>query len=107
MKKFGQICGIDRKNALKYIEYHRNIPQKIRDLIYDCNLRNYSIFWRDNILFTYFEYVGKDFDADMRKMEQNADNQQWWAVVKPLMNPLENRAEGEFWADMELIFEQD
>ena len=107
MKKVGQVCGIGQKEAQKYIEYHQNIPEAIRRLIYDCNIRNYSIFIRDGLLFTYYEYIGNDYAADMQKMEQNADNQKWWDLVKPIMSPLPTRKEGEFWADMELIFEQD
>ena len=106
MKKIGQICGITAENAKKYIEYHNNIPKEIRDLIRECNIRNYSIFYRNGVLFSYYEYVGDDYSADMQKMADNADNQKWWDLVKPIMSPLPDKAEDEFWADMDLIFEQ-
>jgi L-rhamnose mutarotase len=34
------------------------------------NIRNYSIFLRtpENLLFSYWEYHGEDFEADARKM---------------------------------------
>ena len=107
MKKIGQICGITAENAKKYIEYHNNIPKEIKELITACNIRNYRIFYRNGILFSYYEYVGEDYDADMQKMAANEDNQKWWDLVKPIMSPLPDRKDGEFWADMELIFEQD
>ena len=52
--------------------------------------------------------VGRElFDDDTRKMENNADNQKWWDLVKPVMSPLADRNKDEFWANMDLIFEQD
>ena len=47
------------------------------------------------------------FDADMAKMAADPATQRWWDVVKPLMQPLEDRAEGEFWSDMEEIYHLD
>ena len=48
------------------------------------------------------EWIG--FDADMAKMAADPATQRWWDVVKPLMSPLPDRAEGEFWSDMEEIY---
>ena len=43
MKKIGQVCGITLENAEKYIEYHNNVPKEIRELIRECNIRNYRM----------------------------------------------------------------
>ena len=43
----------------------------------------------------------------MQIMAENADNQKWWDLVKPIMSPLADRKKDEFWADMDLIFEQE
>lgn len=107
MKRFGQICEISLENAEKYIQYHKNVPLEIKKLIWDCNIRNYRIFYRKGILFTYYDYIGQDYEKDMLKMSENEDNKKWWNLVKPLMSPLPDREEGEFWADMQLIFEQE
>ena len=54
---------------------------------------------------TLSEYLSaEDFDADMAKMAADPATQRWWAVVKPLMLPLPDRAEGEFWSDKEEIY---
>ncbi|HKJ42273.1 MAG TPA: L-rhamnose mutarotase, partial [Sunxiuqinia sp.] len=68
---------------------------------------NYSIYFKDNFLFSYFEYVGSDFESDMAQMAADPETQGWWAVVKPLMERLETREPGEFWSDMEEIFHLD
>ncbi len=79
----------------------------ILDMIRQCNIRNYSIYLKDGFLFSYFEYTGTDFEADMAKMAADPATQKWWAYVKPMQEPLETRAEGEWWAGMEEVFHAD
>ena len=55
-------------------------------MISDCNIRNYSIYFIDDLLFSYFEYHGADFKAEMAKMPADPTTQEWWAVIKPCTN---------------------
>ncbi len=92
------------EGAEKYIFLHAHVWPGVTSTIAACNIRNYSIFFMNNILFAYFEYTGSDYDADMKKMASDAETQRWWNIVKPLMEPVETRGAGEFWANMEEIF---
>ena len=56
-------------------------------------------------LFATFEYHGSDFDADMAAMAADPKTQEWWAIMKPMQAPLETRAPGEWWADMEMVYD--
>jgi L-rhamnose mutarotase len=76
-------------------------------MIRECNIRNYSIFHKDSMLFAYFEYVGEDFDADMAKMAADPMTQKWWDIMMPMQQPVETRAEGEWWANMDEVFHTD
>ena len=71
------------------------------------NIRNYSIYLKDNYLFSYFEYVGNDFESDMAKMAEDSITREWWKQTNPCQEPLESRAEGEWWAMMEEVFHYD
>lgn len=42
-------------------------------------LQNYSIY-KDGFLFSYYEYIGTDYEADMAKMANDPETQRWWAV---------------------------
>ena len=75
--------------------------------ITECNIRNYSIFHKDGLLFAYMEYIGNDFDADMKKMAADPKTQEWWSVMEPMQQPLENRKEGAWWANTEEVFHLD
>lgn len=103
-RRFGQVIRLKPEGEKEYIRLHREVWPGVKEMILECHLHNYSIYFKDNFLFAYFEYVGEDFDADMKKMAAHEETQRWWDVVKPLMEPLGNAGPGEFWANMEEIF---
>ena len=107
MKRYGQIIGIKPETLEEYKKYHAAVWPEVLDTIQKCNIRNYSIFLKDDLLFAYFEYVGDDLDADMARMAADSKTQEWWTIMKPMQAPLETRAEGEWWANMEEVFHTD
>lgn len=40
-------------------------------------------------------------------MSEDPKTQEWWEVVKPLQEPLEERKDGEWWANMEEVYHLD
>src|ERR1700758_3782890 len=107
LKRFGQIIGLKPEAYEKYVQYHAKVWPGVLQTIRDCNIRNYSIFFKDNTLFAYFEYVGDNFEADMAKMAGDNTTQEWGAIMKPMQQPISTRAEGEWWADMKELFHAD
>ncbi len=107
MKRFGQVIRLKPGKADEYIRYHEAVWPGVLVMIKQCHISNYSIFYKDNLLFACFEYTGDDFEKDMARMANHKETQEWWDVVKPLMDPLETREQGEFWADMKEIFHLD
>lgn len=107
MKRYGQIIGLKPATKEEYIRYHANAWPEVLTMIHDCNIRNYSIFLKDDTLFAYFEYVGKNFDADMEKMAADPKTQEWWAIMEPMQEPISTRKEGEWWASTEEVFHTD
>ena len=107
MVRYGQVIGVQAEKLAEYKRYHAHAWPEVLAKITECNIRNYSIFHRDGLLFAYFEYVGKDFAADMARMAADPATQKWWAVCMPCQDPLPTRKEGEWWAEMEEVFHQD
>ena len=107
MKRFGQVIGVKPEAFDEYVKHHADVWPGVLKMIHDCNIRNYSIFHKDGLLFAYFEYVGDDFEADMAKMAADPETQRWWDVMMPMQAPLETRVEGEWWANMEDVFHTD
>lgn len=104
MKRYGMLINIKEESIAMYKEYHAKVWPEVLATIRDCNIKNYSIFLRDNFLFAYFEYVGTDYDADMKKMAADPKTQEWWKIMMPIQVPLKGLPQGEWWAQMEEVF---
>lgn len=107
MQRFGWVIGIKPEAIEQYKRYHAQVWPEVLDMIRQCNIRNYSIYLKDNWLFGYYEYHGADHDADMRKMAAHPKTQEWWSIMGPMQQPLPTRREGEWWAQMEEVFHMD
>ncbi len=104
MKRYGSVIKVRPEAIGEYKRHHAAVWPEVLDMIRKCNIRNYSIYLKDNLLFGYFEYHGQDFDADMAKMAADPKTQEWWAIMKPMQQPLETRNAGEWWANMDEVF---
>ena len=107
MKRYGSVLKVRSEKFEEYKKLHAAVWPDVLAMITKCNIRNYSIYHKDGYLFSYFEYVGNDFDGDMAKMAADATIQKWWDLCKPCQQPLETRQEGEWWANMEEVFHCD
>ena len=107
MKRYGQIIGVKQEKLDEYKKYHAAVWPEVLAMISQCNIHNYSIFYRDGMLYAYFEYTGNDFEADMARMAADPTTQKWWDVMMPMQAPVATRAEGEWWANLEEVFHVD
>jgi L-rhamnose mutarotase len=104
MQRFGQLIKLKPEKYEEYKKLHAAVWTEVLKKITECNIRNYSIFYKDGFLFAYFEYNGTDFTSDMAKMAADPITQEWWKLCTPCQDPVETRAEGEWWATMEEMF---
>ncbi|HEX4379912.1 MAG TPA: L-rhamnose mutarotase [Candidatus Acidoferrum sp.] len=104
MKRYGMLIKVKEDSIAMYKEHHAKVWPEVLSTIRACNIKNYSIFLKDDFLFAYFEYHGTDYAADMKKMAADPKTQEWWKIMMPVQVPIESRAEGEWWANMEEVF---
>jgi L-rhamnose mutarotase len=104
VQRFASVIGIKPENRAEYERLHAAVWPDVLAQIAKSNIRNYSIYRYGELLFSYFEYVGNDFDADMAKMGEDPTTQKWWDVCKPLQTPVSDRAQGEWWAAIPEVF---
>ena len=107
MKRYGSVLRVRPEKFEEYKRYHAHVWPEVLAMIRQCHIRNYSIYHKDGFLFAYFEYHGTDFAADAARMAADPKTQEWWAVMKPMQDPLPTRAPGEWWAAMEEVFHAD
>ena len=107
MKRYGSVIKAKPEKLDEYKRLHADVWPDVLDMIKKCNIRNYSIYYRDGYLFSYFEYVGNDYEADMAQMAADETTQKWWSLCKPCHKPLDTIEPGQWWADMEEVFHCD
>jgi L-rhamnose mutarotase len=106
MQRIGMVIGVKPEKIEDYKRLHAAVWPEVLAMISACNIRNYSIFLKEpeSLLFSFFEYHGSDYAADMAKMAADPKTQEWWAVCMPCQSPLETRKDGAWWAGMEEVF---
>ena len=107
MKRYGSVIRVKPEKLDEYKRLHAAAWPGVLKMIYDCNIRNYSIYYRDGFLFSYFEYIGKDYEVDMAEMAKDPETQRWWKETDPCQQPVDTAAEGEWGAAMEEVFHSD
>ena len=107
MQRYGSLIKLKPEKLAEYKELHLNVWPGVLQMIAEWNIRNYSIYYRDGFLFSYFEYHGTDLAADMQKMAADPTTQAWWKLTDPCQQPLETCQPGEWWASMEEFFHID
>jgi len=107
MKRYGSVIKVVPEKLDEYKRLHAAVWPGVLEMIKKCNINNYSIYYKDGFLFSYFEYSGNDYAADMAKMAADPETQRWWSVCEPCQQPLETREAGEWWASMEEVFHSD
>jgi L-rhamnose mutarotase len=107
VKRYGMVIKIKPEKIALYKELHANTWPGVLKQISKSNIRNYSIYLKDDFLFSYFEYTGTDFKKDMALMAADSTTQAWWKLTDPCQEPLPTRDSGEWWANMEEVFHHD
>lgn len=112
MRRYGSVIGVREEQIPRYKQLHAAVWPDVLAMISQCHMKNFSIFLRKlpdgkHYLFSYFEYAGDDFAADAAKMAADPTTQKWWDQCMPCQEPLADRAEGEWWAEMEEVFHLD
>ncbi|UKJ09316.1 L-rhamnose mutarotase [Solitalea lacus] len=107
--RYGMVTGVKPEKLAQYKELHAHPWPKVIEKIKECNIENYSIYLQkiENkyYLFSYFEYTGDDFDADMKKMAADTTTQRWWRETDPCQQPLpEAMANKQIWHRVEEVF---
>ncbi|KPA20288.1 L-rhamnose mutarotase [Shimia sp. SK013] len=106
VERMGMVIGITPENITEYKRLHAEVWPDVLAQLKQSNITNYSIFLREpeNLMFSYWEYTGTDFEADMAAIAEHKVMQKWWDVCGPMQRPLDTREDGEWWAGMEQVF---
>lgn len=109
VRRVGMVTGLKADKLITYKALHAKAWPGVLKEIKACHIRNYSIYLKKidtaYYLFSYFEYTGGDYDADMKKMAADSLTREWWKLTDPCQQPLpEAAAKKQTWSVMEEVF---
>jgi len=112
VERYGMVIGLKPEKIDYYKQLHAAAWPGVLAKIKECHIRNYSIYLREvekgqYLLFSYFEYAGDDFQADMARMAADPETRRWWKETDPCQTPIPTRGEKEFWSRMDEVFHTD
>lgn len=107
IRRIASVIGLPAENVAEYERLHAEVWPEVLARISASNVTNYSIFRHGDLLFSYLEYVGDDYEADMAAMAADPATQRWWAICEPLQRPVADRAPGDWWKQLPEVFHTD
>jgi len=107
-QRVGAVVELNEEMEQQYRDLHANAWPEVLAAISESNIQNYSIFLhRVNgklLLFSYYEYVGDDFETDMKILSSNPKVLEWLELTNPCQKPIPEAEENEWWTEMEQVF---
>ena len=104
MKRCGRIIKLKPEKLEYYKALHSEPWPEVSAAIAECHIRNFSIYYRDGYLFSYYEYSGDDYTCDMERLGKLTAR--WLEETDSCQQPLDTVNPGEWWADMLELFHQ-
>lgn len=109
-QKIAMVTRIKPEKEQLYRSLHQGIWPGVTDQMARANNRNFSIFLveigEEIYEFFYFEYVGKDIEADGKASAEDACNIRWWKNTDSCQDPLPD-AKGSVWSGMDPVEKKD
>ena len=103
-QRYGQLIKLKPEYEERYIALHAHPFPGLIEQLRAANLHNYSIFLRDGLLFSFYEYSGDDYEEDMGAVASSATVKDWWTLTDPMQESLSSEDSDEWWVVMEEVF---
>jgi L-rhamnose mutarotase len=106
IKRIGMVIKLDSSRMKEYLGLHADSNAGVRDLLEKYNLRNFSIFITtlddgNYYEFGYYEYTGKNYEADMAALDNEPRNKEWLKICDPMQIPLKGETS---WKKMKQVY---
>lgn len=107
VRRVASVIGLSSEHAEEYLRHHRAVWPEVLDALRRSNVTNYSIYRHGDLLFSYFEYRGDDYELDMAHIAEDEVTQRWWEVMTPMQRTLRSSPDEPWWTELEEVFHLD
>jgi L-rhamnose mutarotase len=115
VRRFGSVVLLCPSREALYRQLHADVWPEVLSRLRRSRIRNFSIYvsqiGENRCLFSYFEYVGTDQDADFRAIDEDPATQRWWRETDPCQIPVSGSVQVDGsgsrvspWQKMEMVF---
>lgn len=77
MQRIGTLMKLKPGCLEEYTRLHDEIWAEVVAAGHEAGMRNYTIFHKDGWLFSYYEYIGEDFEGDMARKAALPVSRRW------------------------------
>ncbi|KAJ9446721.1 L-rhamnose mutarotase [Diplonema papillatum] len=108
-QRFGGLIKLKKDMYDQYTQLHDTTWVEVLETMYNANMRNFQVYLHEETMqmFSHWEYVGSDLDADMKKVSDSPIIRFWWSYCEPCQEPLHwsgpppsQGGKGEWWAPL-------
>jgi len=104
IKRIGSVIGVKPDQIAEYERVHAEVWPGVLATLKRANVTKFSIFRHENMLFSYMEYSGSDYEGDMAMIASDPITQDWWKITAPMQNPVPQKSESEWWHEIPEVF---
>ena len=106
-QRYGMVIRLRPERREEYLRLHSAVWPTVEKTLREANIRNFTIFLRDDQLFGYYEYIGDDHEADQARIAADPETQRWWTFTDPCQESLAPAGSGLWWAPMQEVWHLD
>ncbi|MEV7327530.1 L-rhamnose mutarotase [Micromonospora sp. NPDC093244] len=97
MRRHAMVIRLRPEHRETYLRLHAAVWPAVEETLRQANMRNFSIFLHDDLLFGYYEYVGDDHAADQARIAADPQTQEWWKLTEPCQESLAPEGSDDWW----------
>lgn len=104
IKRYAMAVKLKDEKRDFYLKNHKSVWPEILSELKKIKVKNYSIFLKDDFMFGYLEYEGKNFDKDIEEMEKIPIVKKWNNLMISCFKPFPKNEKDNSWVIMDEIF---
>ena len=104
MRRVQEVIYVVPEEREEFLKKQLNPSVKTGKFLWHHGIRNQFFYELEDFILMTFEYVGDNYEEDMKKLAADEENKRWLTFTDPCQEPVETAGEQEWWAPMENIF---
>lgn len=107
IQRIASVVKVRLADIAEYERIHIEVWPEVLATLKRANIQNYSIYRYGEYLFSYLEYIGSNYSADMALIAADPKTVAWWAITGPMQEQVPEVLGDEWWHTIPEAFHLD